>query len=168
MNNIMPNFGCLEGVRVVVAGGGQASAFCSCLLAENGADTIHIEGVQGMDSACGYHAMFYGNEHRNVRELALDIPSPEGREIFEKLIRSTDILIESTRGGTFANKWDLGDDVLWSWNPKLVIVHISGFGQYGDPAYIARASFDMIGQCFSGLPMLNGTRKPALILQSPW
>lgn len=157
----MPEFGCLRDVKLVVAGGGLASAFGGCLLAENGAEGIHLESQNAMDSARGYNTMFFGNEHRNGMELGLEISKPEGKAVLEKLIKRADIFMESLKGGTF-EKWGLGDEVLWSWNPKLVIVHISGYGQYGDPDYIHRASFDMIGQAFSGLSMLNGLPEPGL------
>ena len=66
-----------------------------------------------------------------------------------------DIFIESSKGGQWA-KWGLTDEVLWEVNPALVIVHVSGFGQEGDPAYIKRASWDGVGLAFGTITNLNG------------
>ena len=51
---------------------------------------------------------------------------------FVKMIKDADIFMEASKGGTWARK-GITDEVLWEINPKLVIVHVSGFGQEGDP-----------------------------------
>ncbi len=43
-------------------------------------------------------------------------------------------------------KWNLDDATVWKVNPELVITHVSGFGQSGDPDYVHRASYDVVGQ----------------------
>lgn len=93
-------------------------------------------------------------DRRNMRSMALNIPTEQGKKILLELLRDTDILVESSKGGQW-KKWGLTDEVLWQANPKLTIVHLSGFGQTGDPAYIGRASFDPIGQAFAGLMYMN-------------
>jgi len=85
----------------------------------------------------------------------LNIPSPEGREVFLKLLKEADIFIEASKGGQH-KKWGLTNEVLWQTNPKLVIVHISGFGQDGDEKYIGRPTFDPIAQTFGCYMQLNG------------
>lgn len=87
--------------------------------------------------------------------MTLNIPSPEGKEILLQMVKWADVLVESSKGGTWA-KWGLTDEVLWEANPALVILHISGFGNWGDPDYVRKASFDPIGQAFSGYSNLNG------------
>jgi crotonobetainyl-CoA:carnitine CoA-transferase CaiB-like acyl-CoA transferase len=67
--------------------------------------------------------------------------------------------MESSKGGTY-EKWCLTDDVLWEHNPKLVIVHVSGYGQKGVAEYVSRASWDPVGQAFSGHMYLNGLPEP--------
>ena len=71
------------------------------------------------------------------------------------MVKWADVLVESSKGGTW-EKWGLTDEVLWEANPALVILHISGFGNWGDPDYVRKASFDPIGQAFSGYSNLNG------------
>ncbi|MFQ9179814.1 MAG: CoA transferase [Eggerthella lenta] len=62
--------------------------------------------------------------------------------------------MESSKGGTW-EKWPYRRGAVGA-NPALVILHISGFGNWGDPDYVRKASFDPIGQAFSGYSNLNG------------
>lgn len=154
-----PKFGMLEGIKVVIAGNALAGPYAGCVMAENGAEVIHIEGSKAQDvkrSSDGGRKIGVGNEHRNLYEFGLDYVCPEGRKVFYRLIEKADVLIECNKGGTF-EKWGMTDEKLWEINKKLVIVHISGYGQYGDPAYYKRASYDFIGQSFGGYVGVNGT-----------
>lgn len=65
------------------------------------------------------------------------------------------MLIEASVGGRY-EKLGLSDEALWERNPRLVIVHISGFGQTGDPDYVKRASYDPIAQAFGCVMRMNG------------
>lgn len=152
-----PQFGALQGVRAVVCGTSLASPHGAQILAENGAQVIHVEHTVVKDVCRSYAGgWLWALEHRNVFEMALDyMDHEEGRKVFFDLVKNTDILIECNKGGTF-EKHDLSDELLWSINPKLVIVHQSGFGQSGDPYYFKRASYDMLGQSFSGYTEFAG------------
>nr|WP_309100164.1 CoA transferase [Fredinandcohnia onubensis] len=155
-----PSFGTLEGVKAVCATTALAGMYPGTMLAENGAEVIHIENPKSKDvlrfSGKGY---LFAQEHRNIYELGLDIPSPEGRKVLERLIRRADVFIESSKGGTY-QKWGLTDELFWVWNPKLVILHVSGYGQSGDPDYVRRASYDYTGQAFSGYANHSGKPEP--------
>ena len=152
----IPNFGLLKDVRVVVAAVSVAAPFAGQLFAENGADVIWLESPKGVDI---YRWTNDGwgveNEHRNMRNIMVDVVQPEGREILLKLLEETDILIEASRGGQW-EKWGLTDEVLWKINPRLVIGHISGYGLSGDPEYVSRPGYDHTIGAFSGLMYLNG------------
>jgi len=154
----VPKFGMLSGIKVFSTGTVVAAPFAAMLMAENGATVIHAESTVAPDT-CRSIKYAWNQEHRNELALAINIPTPEGKEIFFKMIKWADIWIESSKGGTFT-KWGLSDEVLWKENPKLVIVHISGFGQEGDPAYVNRASYDAIGQAFGGYMFINGMPEP--------
>lgn len=152
----LPHFGVLEGLRVVYSGSSIASPYGPSLMADMGADVIWIEHYKNADiqrtgTSYGYVAE---QDRRNQRTISLNTYSDEGKEIFKRMIKDTDIFIEGSRGGQW-ERHGLGDDVLWEINPKLSIVHISGFGQYGDPEYVKRASYDPIGQAFGGLMYAN-------------
>lgn len=149
-----PDFGVLDGLKVVHSATNMAGPMGATMLADHGADLIWLENPRIPDTSRSGIPLTVEIERRNCRTLALDIPSPQGREIFKKILEDADIYIEGWKPGTLA-KWGLSDDVLWSWNPKLVIVHVSGYGQSGDPEYYTRGGYDAIGQAASGFMNQN-------------
>jgi len=118
-----------------------------------GANVIKMESTKAPDLLRGSVMTFVDN--RNQRDIALDIATPEGKEIFLKMLEDTDILIESSKGGSY-DKMGLSDEVLWGVNKKLVIVHVSAYGQKGDPGYVKKAGLDGVAQAFSGYMYWNG------------
>lgn len=149
----VPEFGNLSGIKVVNSSTSFAGPIAAGLMAEWGADVIWLENQSGMD------IVRYTNsgqqEHRNQRSICMDIKSSEGREALLKLLKDTDILIESSKGGTW-EKMGLTDEVLWSANPALVICHISGYGQTGLDKYVKRPSYDGVIQAFGCYIHMNG------------
>jgi len=154
----VPVFGNLDGVKVLSTGAAVAQPHAAELMAEAGATVIHVENGVAPDVTRGIKYAF-SSEHRNQLMMSLNIPTPEGKEIFLKLIQWSDIWMESSKGGTYSS-WGLTDEYLWEHNPKLIIVHISGFGQTGLPEYVERASYDAIGQAFGGYMFINGMPEP--------
>ena len=73
-----------------------------------------------------------------------------------RLLADADVFVESSKGGTWAKK-GLTDEVLWAVNPRLVIVHVSGFGQTGVPEMVSRAAYDLTVMAYSGYLSQNGT-----------
>lgn len=148
------DFGVLAGVKVVSATTVVAGPFAAGLLAENGAEVIQIEHPRVPDTGKAFGKLYHA-EHRNARSLSADMKQEEGKEIFRKLIVDTDIFIESSRPGSW-DRLGFSDEKLWDINPALVIVHMSGYGGFGDEQYVSKAAYDMIGQGFSGTLALNG------------
>jgi L-carnitine CoA-transferase len=142
----IPKFGNLYGIRVFANVQSIAGPFIAALLAEQGADVIWNE--YNFDAARNTLDMVEQNR-KNQRSIALNWTKPEAREAFLRIVKTSDILIESNRGGYFAGK-GFTDEVLWEVNPKLVIVHVSGFGQTGDPGWVSRPSWDAVAQAASG------------------
>jgi len=99
------------------------------------------------------HGPDFQNLHRNKRSLTLDLKSPQGIEIFRKLVRRADVLVENYRPDV---KTRLGIDyaALQPLNPRLVYASISGFGQTGP--YRDRPGFDQIAQGMGGLMSITG------------
>lgn len=158
-NSDRPVFGNLQSMKVINASSVVAGPFLCQLFAEQGADVIQVESVLVKDMYRMYGEA-WSVERRNQRTMSLNIPTPEGKEVLFRMVKQADILVESSKGGTW-KKWGITDEVLWEVNPALVIVHISGFGQSGDPEYVNRGSFDSIGQAFSGFMSINGMPDPA-------
>ncbi len=125
------------------------------MMADFGADVIWLENKLFHDYQRDGKGTTAEQDRRNQRNISLDIPSPAGKKIFLRLIEQTDIFIECSKFGQY-DKWGLTDEMLWQYNPKLIIAHITGFGQYGDPNYIYRPSYDPIAQAFGCYMVMNG------------
>lgn len=151
----IPRFGTLSDVRVVHCSQSIAGPFAASLMADMGADVIWVESSVGQDVSRITPGMAAQLDRRNMRTICANIATEDGREILLKLVKDADIFIEASKPGQYA-KWRLSDSVLWEENPSLVIAHISGFGQYGDPSYVRRPSYDPIAQAFSGAMYMNG------------
>lgn len=151
----IPNFGPLNGVRVVHCSQSLAGPFAASLMADLGADVIWVESAVGQDVSRIAPGMAAQLDKRNMRTIKLNVNTPAGKEVLLRLVREADIFLEASKPGQY-KKWGLTDEVLWGENPQLVITHISGFGQWGDPDYVRRASYDPIAQAFSGVMYMNG------------
>lgn len=149
-----PKFGPLSGVRVVFSAIEIAGPFSAQMLAEWGAEVIWIENVAYADTI-RVQPNYPEYSRRNLHALSLNLFSTEGKETFLKLMESTDILIEASKGPAFARR-GLTDELLWQHNPALVIGHLSGFGQYGVDEYTNSAAYNTIAQAFSGYLIQNG------------
>src|SRR5712692_7831852 len=165
-------FGPLQGVRILSTGSLIAQPYAAALAAEMGAEVIQLERPGEGDAAwrhlgrqlptkdgTGKAATTWIQERRNSFYATLDFGKPEGRELFLRLTKGCDIWMESSKSGSYA-KWGLTDDVVLQANPKIVIAHVSGYGQTGHPDYLGRASYDMIGQAFGGLMYQTGLPEP--------
>ena len=174
-------FGPLQGVRIVSSGTLVAQPFAAALAAEMGAEVIQVERTGEGDASWrhlgmqlpakdgqGQVATTWIQERRNEWYVTLDFSKPEGKELFLKLVKSCDIWMESSKPGSYT-KWGLTDEVVLQANPKLVIAHVSGYGQTGHQDYLGRASYDMIGQAFGGLMYQTGFPDPdPPVRANPW
>lgn len=152
----VPAFGLLQGVRVVFAAQVYAAPHAAEMWAENGADVIWLENPGNPDPMRAPIGYAGPRERQNMRTISLNTKAPAGQEALLAILRDTDIFLEASRGGQYAG-WGLTDERLWEANPRLVIIHVSGFGQTGEPDYVKRAAWDTIGQAYSGWMALNGT-----------
>jgi crotonobetainyl-CoA:carnitine CoA-transferase CaiB-like acyl-CoA transferase len=172
----VPAFGPLHGVRVVDTGRFVAGPWAATYLGEFGAEVIHVEGPPfrppysdptrtlppllpedpGARSRVSESWVQYA---RNKLSLGLDLRPPEGRAVLLDLLARADIWIESSRPGSY-DRLGLDDATVHGRNPRLTIVHISGYGQSGDHDRIRAPSFDLIGQAYSGFLAIQGNPEP--------
>lgn len=150
-----PKFGPLDGVKVVYSAVELAAPKACDLLADWGADVTWLENT-GAGDTIRDTAYIKQAERRNQRSVALNYFSDEGKEILFKMIEDADIFVEASKGGTYA-RHGVTDELLWEHNPKLIIVHVSGFGQEGDPGMVKRAAYDLTVMAYSGYMAQNGT-----------
>ena len=160
-----PSFGSLEGLTVIDTGSVVAAPFACELAAEAGAQVIRLS-LPSLDvlELSPYRlerdgvsvSTWWIQENRNKLDMVFDFRGPDASEVFGELLRGADIWIESSKPGTYPDHLGITDEWALGINPRLVIVHVSGFGQDGDPDTFRRASYDVIGQAFSGSMSLNG------------
>jgi formyl-CoA transferase len=135
----------------------RAGPTCVKQLADFGADVIKIESPPGVDANEGMGGPRNGpdfqNLHRNKRAMTLNLKLPEGREVFARLAKNADVVVENYRPDV---KYRLGIDYesLKAINPRIILASISGFGQ--DGPYLDRPGFDQIAQGMSGLMSVTG------------
>src|SRR4029079_11868344 len=97
---------------------------------------------------------------RNKRSVAIDLRDERGRDLARRIASQCDIVIENFRPGT-VERWGLGYETLATANPRVVLVHVSGFGQTGPRA--SEPGFGSIGEAMGGIRHTTGEpdRPPA-------
>lgn len=144
----------LEGLRVVEFTHMVMGPTCGMILADLGAEVIKVEPVTGdntrklMGSGAGFFAFF----NRNKKSLAVDVKTPEGRQIVLDLIKTADVFSENFKTGTM-DKLGFGEQALKALNPKLIYVSHKGFlpGPYEH-----RTALDEVVQMMGGLAYMTG------------
>ncbi|MEQ8334533.1 CoA transferase [Nisaea sp.] len=129
---------------------------CVRQLADWGADVIKVE-MPATDNAGQLGGPREGadfqNLHRNKRSLTLNLKDKRGLEVFRKLAREVDVIVENFRPDV-KNRLGIDYETLSKDNPGLVYASISGFGQDGPLA--KRPGFDQIAQGMGGLMSITG------------
>src|SRR6187551_2033323 len=148
----------LEGVRVLDVTQFMAGPFCSTILADLGADVIKIEPPSGdstrqMVGAVGTESPSFNAVNRGKRSVIVNLKTTDGQQLFKRLARTSDILIENYRPGVMQG-FGLGYDALSTINPRLIYTSISGYGQTGPNR--TRGGFDLIAQGVSGIMSVTG------------
>lgn len=152
--------GPLAGMKVLELAQIMAGPTCGMMLADMGADVIKIEKLPGGDDSRGYREPRVNGVsapfmilNRNKRGMALNLKSPQGREILLRMVKDADVLTENYRRGTL-EKLGLGYEVLSEVNPGLIYCAVSGYGRTGP--WADKGGFDLIAQGFSGLMSVTG------------
>jgi len=155
-----PQPGPLAGIRVIEVGVAMAGPFCSMTLGDYGADVIKVERPGEGDESRHWPPYFPGRvgyyfaaANRNKRSIAIDLKTPEGKDILRRLAAGADVLIDNYRSGAL-DALGLGYDELSRINPRLIYGSISGFGPDGPRAH-DRAN-DIFMQAFSGNMSITG------------
>jgi crotonobetainyl-CoA:carnitine CoA-transferase CaiB-like acyl-CoA transferase len=149
--------GAYTGLKVLDLGQGIAAPNCAMLLAMHGAEVIKLEPPggdwsRGLGKRYGGHTAMSAHFNRGKRGLALDLRAPAGRAVALDLAKRADVVIEGFRPGVAA-RLGLGYEALSAFNPRLLYVSVSGFGQEGP--HIALPCTDSVAQAFSGLAAVN-------------
>ena len=145
----------LEGVKVIELATMWAAPGSALYLADQGADVIKLEPPDGDGSRRIFTSRALGNEspsyfaiNRNKRAICVDIRTPEGLEIVDKLVAEGDVLIHNYRPAT-AKRLGVAYERLSKINPRLVYVELSGYGKQGP--YADRGGYDLMLQALTGI-----------------
>jgi crotonobetainyl-CoA:carnitine CoA-transferase CaiB-like acyl-CoA transferase len=147
----------LAGIRVVDLTRYLAGPFCTQLLADYGAEVVRVESPRGREfraAGATRDSYFFLTANRGKRSLALDLATPQARDVLGRLIARADVLVENFRPGVLA-ALGFPPDELCARHPRLIVCSISGFGATGP--YAQRPGFDQIAQGMSGLMSVTGT-----------
>lgn len=149
----------LDGLRVLDASTILAGPLCCQILGDYGADVIKIEHPQHGDSMRGHGRardgvpLWWKEVSRNKRLIAVDLGDRRGADVLLRLAATADVMVESFRPGTL-ERWGIGPDRLHQVNPGLVLVRLTGWGQFGP--YARRPGFGTLAEAMSGFAYATG------------
>jgi CoA:oxalate CoA-transferase len=148
----------LAGLRVIDASRVLAGPFCATLLADLGAEVVKVEPPRGDDSRAfgpfvDGDSAYFRLVNRNKYGVTLDLKAERDRATFQQLIENADVLIENFRPGAL-ERLGLSAQTLLAWNPEIIVVSISGFGQTGPMS--ERPAYDMTVQALTGVMDVTG------------
>ena len=149
----------LHGLKVVECATVIAAPLCGRLLADFGAEVIHVEHPEKGDDLRHFGFTTDGINPwwkyyaRNKKLVTLNISKPEGREILFRLLEDADIFVENFRPGRL-EEWGIHYEDLAAINPRLIMVRVSGFGQTGP--YRSQPGFGTLIEAMSGFAHITG------------
>lgn len=152
----------LEGLKVLDIATLIAGPLTASLLGDFGAEVVKVEHPNGdplrslapfKDTNGRKVPLWWKVCARNKKGITLNLSTKKGQSLLKQLVRDADIVVENFRPGTL-ERWNLGYETLKAVNPRLILLRISGFGQYGP--YRKRPGFGRIAEAMSGLTYITG------------
>jgi crotonobetainyl-CoA:carnitine CoA-transferase CaiB-like acyl-CoA transferase len=149
----------LAGVRVIEVCNVAAGPFCGMLLADLGADVVKVEHPEGGDTLRSWppinqgYSENFASLNRNKRSVTLNLKDAADVEIFRRLAREAQVVIENNRPGVM-DRLGIGYEALRALNPALVYCSVSAYGQSGPRSQ--EGGFDLTIQAMSGIMSVTG------------
>ncbi|MBU3577713.1 formyl-CoA transferase [Polynucleobacter sp. UK-Kesae-W10] len=150
----------LDGIRIIDFTHVQAGPACTQLLAWYGADVIKVERPGAGDvtrsqlrDVPGADALYFTMLNGNKRSLTLDTKTAEGKEVLEKMIKTSDVMVENFGPGAL-------DRMGFSWkriqelNPKMIMASVKGFSD--GHSYEDLKVYENVAQCAGGAASTTG------------
>jgi formyl-CoA transferase len=150
----------LDGIRIIDFTHVQAGPACTQLLGFYGADVIKVERPGSGDvtrsqlrDIPGADALYFTMLNGNKRSLTLDTKTPEGKEVLEKMIKVSDVMVENFGPGAL-------DRMGFSWkriqelNPKMILASVKGFSE--GHSYEDLKVYENVAQCAGGAASTTG------------
>ena len=135
--------GVLNGIRIIEVGAIGPVPFAGMLLSDMGADVIRVDRLTPSGSGMPRETRF-NITGRGRPSIAVDLKSPEGREVFLELVAKADALIEGFRPGVM-ERLGVGPEEALAVNPKLVFGRMTGLGQTGPMAQAVGHDLNYLG-----------------------
>ena len=154
----------LSGLKVLDLSLFLPGPMVTLMMADHGADVIKIEPTgageptRGIGEVKNGLSVYFRNTQRGKRSIQLDLKSPEGQAVFQRLAAEADVLIEAYRPGV-AGRLGVGYDAVRAANPGIVYCSLSAFGQSG--RYRDRPAHDLAVQALAGTLPLGAGRDGA-------
>src|SRR5437667_9525810 len=149
----------LSGIRILDLSRLLPGAYASQMLADFGADVIKVEEPGSGDygrymppHGPGGMSLYFTAINRNKRSITLNLKAEQGREVFLRMLRHADVVLESFRPGVM-ERLGLGYEQLKELHPGIIYCAISGYGQ--DGPYRLRAGHDLNYAGYAGLLHYN-------------
>jgi len=150
----------LEGIRVIDFTGVQAGPACTQLLEWFGADVLKVERLEGGDvtrhqlrDIPDADALYFTMLNSNKRSVTVNTKTPEGKEIMEKLIRISDVLVENFAPGAM-DRMGLSWEHIQELNPKIIYGSVKGFND--SSPYSDIKVYENVAQCAGGAASTTG------------
>lgn len=140
--------GALSGITVIDLSRLLPGPYCSMILADHGARVIAIESKQFIADG-----LFFNTINRNKEHMSLNLKTEEGQQIFSRLVKKADVVLEGFRPGV-VNRLGIDYESVCKANPNIIYCAITGYGQHGP--FRDRVGHDVNYLSFSGVLNLIG------------
>ena len=149
----------LEGVRILDMTHVQSGPTCTQLLAWFGADVIKVERAGVGDATRGQlrdvpdaDSLYFTMLNHNKRSITLDTKNEKGKEVFERLLRCCDVIVENFAPGALDRMgfpWEKIQEI----NPRIIYASVKGFGK---GPYQDCKVYENVAQCTGGASSTTG------------
>jgi crotonobetainyl-CoA:carnitine CoA-transferase CaiB-like acyl-CoA transferase len=149
----------LAGATVLDLTNVMSGPYCTLMLGDMGAEVIKLENFPEGDTSRRFDPKINGESYcfavlnRNKRSIAVNLKSPEGQDIFWRLAKKADFIVENFRPDV-KQKMGIDYDAVKKVNPAIIYGSVSGFGQTGP--YAKKGGYDIVAQGVTGIMRMTG------------
>ncbi len=149
----------LKNIKVLDVSQIMAGPYCTMVLGDMGAEVIKVEKVNGGDDSrqmgpyVNDESTCFSQINRNKKSISLNLKDGRAREIFYRLAKDADVIVENYRPGV-TKSLEIDYETIKTINPSIIYCSISGYGQTGP--YSNKGGFDLVAQGMSGLMSMTG------------
>ena len=149
----------LHGIKVLDMTRVLAGPFCTMVLQDLGAEVLKVEMPGSGDDSRHFgpfkegRSLYFISINRGKRSMTLNLKSDASKEVFRRLVKESDVLVENFRPGVM-EKLGLGYEELRKINPRLVYAASSGYGHTGPESQ--KPAYDILAQAEGGLMSVTG------------